>query len=99
MGQCSPHEHLSAACLGITIAWGITATCGGASVFTVGAGVGGIGQTFLTSNKFSEADPALGQGVASFTGAWGTSSGGGGWGFELKDFLWFGVFLLGKEFH
>ena len=47
--QCSPHVHFSATCLGIPIAQGIAATWGGASVFTVavGAGVGGIGQSFL----------------------------------------------------
>ena len=93
MGQCSPHEHFSATCLGITITWGISATWGGASVFTVGAGVGGIGQSFLTLNKFSAADPVLGQGTL------GMSSRGGGWRFKLKNFLWFGVFLIGKEFH
>ena len=75
MGQCSPHEHFSATCFGITIAWGIAATWGGASVFTVGAdvgvGVGGIGQSFLVSNKFLEADPVLGQGVPCLTGALG----------------------------
>ena len=38
-------------CLGITIAQGITAVWGGTSVFTVGAGVGGIGQSFLALNK------------------------------------------------
>ena len=74
--------HFSTTCLGITISWGIAATWGGASVFTVGAGVGvgvgGIGQSFLVSNKFSEADPMLGQGVPCLTGALGMSSGGGG---------------------
>ena len=56
MGQCGPHEHFSATCSNITIAWGIVATLGGASVFTVGAdvhvSVRGIGQSFLVSNKF-----------------------------------------------
>ena len=44
MGQCDPHEHFSATCLGITIAWVLATTWGGASVFTVGvgAGIGGI---------------------------------------------------------
>ena len=86
MGQCGPHEHFSATCFGITIALGIAATWGGVSVFTVGAGVcvftvggcvGGIGQYFLVSNKFSEADPELGQGVPCLTGALGMSSSGG----------------------
>ena len=44
----------------------------------MGLGVGGIGQSFLASNKFSEADPVLGQGVASLTGALGMSSSGEG---------------------
>ena len=66
------------ACLGITIVWGITATWGGASVFTVGAGEGGIGQSFLISNRFSEADPVLGQEVPCLTGALGMSSSSGG---------------------
>ena len=45
MGQSAvPNDHFSVTCFGITIAWGITATWGGASVFTVGAGVGvGVG--------------------------------------------------------
>ena len=53
---------------------------GGSSVLMVeagvGTGVGGIGQSFLVSNKFSEADPALGQGVVCLTGALGMSSSG-----------------------
>ena len=43
-----------------------------------GVGVEGIGQSFLASNKFSEADPVLGQGVSCLTGALGMSSSGGG---------------------
>ena len=82
MGQCGPHEHFSATCLGRTIAQGIAATWGGASVFTVaagvGVGVGGIDQSFLVLNKFSEADPVLGQGVPYLTWALGMSSSGGG---------------------
>ena len=77
MGQCSPHEHFSTTCLGITIAWGIAAAWGGTSVFTVGAGVGGIGQSILASNMFLETDPVLGQRVASLTRALGMSSSGG----------------------
>ena len=42
-GSASPMSISLTTCLGITIAWGIAATWGGASVFTVGAGVGGIG--------------------------------------------------------
>ena len=82
MGQCGPHEHFSVVCLGITKAWGITATRGRSSIFMVGAGVGtgvgGIIQSFLVSNRFSEADPVLGQGVPCLTGALGMSSSGGG---------------------
>ena len=78
MGQYSPHEHFSVTCFGVSIAQGITATWGGASVFTVGAGVGagvgGSGQSFLVSNRFSEADPVLGKGVPCLTGALGISS-------------------------
>ena len=81
MGQCGPHEHFSATCLGITIAWGITTTWGGASVFTVGAdvgvGVGGIAQSFLVSNRFLEVDPVLSQGIPCLTVALGISSSGG----------------------
>ena len=36
---------------------------------------GGIGQSFLNSNKFSDADPALGHGVPAWVGI--SSSGGG----------------------
>ena len=78
MGQCSPHEHFSTTCLGITITQGIAAVWGGTSVFTVGAGVGGIGQSFLALNRFSEAEPVLGQWVSCLTGAFDMSSSGGG---------------------
>ena len=88
MGQCGPHEYFSVACLGITMAQGTAATWGGSSVLMVGAGVGivagGIGQSFLLSNKSSEADPALGQGIFCLTGALGMSSSGGG----LDPFFW-----------
>ena len=87
MGQCSPQEHFSVACLGITMALGIAATWGGSSVLMVGAGVrtgvGGICQSFLVSNKFSEADPVLGQEVLCLGGALGISSSGGGLDFSL----------------
>ena len=69
------------ACLGLTITLGITATWGGASVLTVGAGsgagVGGIGQSFLASNRFSGANPVLGQGVPCLTWALDMSLSGG----------------------
>ena len=48
----------------------------------VGTGVGGIGQSFLVWNQFSDADPALGQGVPCLTGALGISSSGGGLSFR-----------------
>ena len=70
------------ACLGINMAWGIAAILDCFSVLMVeagvGTGVGGIGQSFLAWNRFSEADPALGQGVPCLTGALGISSSGGG---------------------
>ena len=92
MGQCSPHEHLSVACLGITIEWGIAATWGGSSVLIgagVGTGAGGIGQSFHVLKESSEADPAWGQGVLCLTGALGMSSSGGGfdpsfWGLVVR---------------
>ena len=69
-------------CLGITMAWGIAATWGSSSVLILGAGVpagvGGIGQSFLVSNRFSDVDPQLGQGVLCLGGALGTSSSDGG---------------------
>ena len=74
MGQCGPHEHFLVAYFGVTITQGITTIWGGASVLMVGAGmgtgVGGISKYFLVSNKFSEADPVLGQGVHYLN--WGT---------------------------
>ena len=70
------------ACLGITMAWGIAAILGGSSVLMleagVGTGVGGIGQSFLVLNRFSEPDPALCQGVSCLNWALGMSSSGGG---------------------
>ena len=75
MGQCGPQVQFFAACLGVTITLGIAATWGGGSVFMVGtdvgAGVGGIGQSFLVSNRFSGVDPALGQEVPCLTADWG----------------------------
>ena len=71
----------------------ITATWGGSSVLIVGVGVGtgtgGTGQSFLVSNGFSEAYPALGQGVLCLTGALGMSSSDGGldpsfWGLVVR---------------
>ena len=82
MWQCGPHEHFSVVCLGFFMAWGIAAILGGSSVSMVGVGVGtgvgGMGQSFLVSNRFCEADPVLDQGVPCLTGALGMSSSGGG---------------------
>ena len=70
------------ACLGIVMAQGIATFLGCSSVLMVGAsvetGVGGTGQSFLVSNRFSDAKPSLGQGVPCLTGALGISSSGGG---------------------
>ena len=75
------------------MAWRIAATLDGFSVLMVGAGagtgVGGIGQSFLVSNKFSEADPVLGQGILCLSGAMGMSSSGRGldpsfWGLVVR---------------
>ena len=64
------------------MAWGIATTWGGSSVCTVvvgvGDGVGRIGQSFLVSNRFSDADPELGQGVLCLGRVLGISSSGGG---------------------
>ena len=56
------------------MAWGIAAIWGGSSILMVGAGVG----TGVVLNRFSEADPTLGQGVPYLTGALGMHSSGGG---------------------
>ena len=47
----------------------------------VGTGEGRIGQSFHVLNKFSDAKPALGQGVPCLTGALGISSSGEGLSF------------------
>ena len=49
-------------------------------VADVGDGVGGISQSILVSNRFSDSDPVLGQGVPCLTGALGISS--RGWSFH-----------------
>ena len=62
--------------------WGTAATWDGSSVLTVrvgvGTGVGRIGQSLLVSNRFSDADPELGQRVLCLRGALDISSSGGG---------------------
>ena len=54
----------------IAASWG----CGSTFIVGVDIGVGGIGQSFLDSNKFSDTDPALGHGVLAVVGV--SSSGG-----------------------
>ena len=91
MGQCSPHEHFSVASLGITMVLGSTAVLGCSSVLmlgtVVGTGVKGIGQSFLVSKRFSEADPLLGQGVPCLIGALRMSSSGGGLILSFRDLV------------
>ena len=71
------------------MALGIAAISACSSVLMVVAGmgttVGGIGQSFLVSNRFSEADPTLGQGVPCLTGALGMSSSGEGLILSFQD--------------
>ena len=52
-----------------------------------GTGVGGIGQSFLVLNRFSEADPALGKGVPCLTGSLEMSSSGGGLILSFRDLV------------
>ena len=53
----------------------------------MGTGVGGISQSFLISNRFSEADPALNLGVPCLTGAVGMSSSGQGLEFSFRGLV------------
>ena len=77
MGKFGLHPHFSFTCLCATVAQGITVLWGCASTFIVGVdvGAGGIGQSFLDSNKFSDVDPVSAHGVPAL--AWIFSSGGG----------------------
>ena len=67
--------------LGIVMVHGIAAILGCSSVLMVGAGVGtgigGIHQSFLVLNRFSDAEPALGQGEPCLAGTLVISSSGG----------------------
>ena len=54
----------------------------------VGPGVGGIGQSFLVSNRFSQVDPSLDQRVPCLMGALGMSSKGGGFWTEGCPPFW-----------
>ena len=71
-GNVVPMSITSVTCFGVTITPGIAAIWGGVSVLMMGvaAGVGEIGQSFLVSNKFYEADPVLDQGVPCLIGHW-----------------------------
>ena len=81
---------------GITITWGLLLLGVGFLFFTVGAGVGGIGQSFLVSNKFLEADPVQGQGVPCLTWALAMSSNGGGLELQTEGCPSFWALLLDK---
>ena len=99
MGQFGPHPHFSFIYFSATVAWGINVSWDCASTFIVGVevSVGGIGQSFLNSNKFSDIHPALGHGVPAQVGIF--SSGGGllsaeeppwgwiSWNFPLAKFI------------
>ena len=95
--------HFSPTYLGKTIAQGIAAVwCGTSalSAFTVGAGVGGIGQSALASNTFVKADSVLGQGLSVLT--WKSGALGiplSGWSCKLKELPEPGDFLMGREHH
>ena len=74
MGQFGPHGNFI--CFGATAVWWISILWYCASTFIVGvdAGVRGIGQSLLNSNKFSDVDPFLAHGVPALAGI--LSSGG-----------------------
>ena len=71
MGQFGPHPHFSSNYF--TASWNCT------SVFIVGIGVdieaGGIGQSFLDLNRFSDADPVSGHGVPALAGMFSSDGG------------------------
>ena len=88
-GAIGPHEHFSVTCLGITMTLRIASILGCSSVLMVGAGVGtgvgGIGHSFLVLNRFSDADPALHQGVPCLIGTLGMSSSSRGLTLSFRD--------------
>ena len=97
MAQFGPHPHFSFICFSATVAQGIIASLGYASTFIMGVdvGAGGIGQSFLNSNKFSDVDPAPSHGVPTLVRIF--SSGGGLLSFEEPPwggFSW--IFPLAK---
>ena len=53
---------------GIMMAWGVAASwvCGSTFIDELEVDVGGIGQSFLNSNRFPDIDPALGHGVPAW---------------------------------
>ena len=59
------------------MAWGIAASwvCGSTFIGGLEVDVGGIGQSFLNSNRFPNIDPNPGHGVPAWVGI--SSSGGG----------------------
>ena len=63
MGQISPNSHFSAFSTAVALRAAISSGCG--SIFKDGFEVdaGGIGQSFLNSNKFSDIFPASDHGV------------------------------------
>ena len=75
MEQLGPHPHFST--FGVMMAWGLLLL--GIVALSLLRGlevdVGGIGQSFLSSNRFPNIDPALGHGVPAQVGIF--SSGGG----------------------
>ena len=67
--------------IGVTASW----DCGSICIGGLEVDVGGIGQSFLSSNRFPDFDPALGHGVPTQVGIF--SSGGG---LLLDDLSWEG---------
>ena len=57
--------------MGVAASW----DCGSIFIGVLEVDVGGIGQSFHSSNKFPDIDPALGHGVPAWVGIF--SSGGG----------------------
>ena len=75
MGQLGSHPHFSI--FGFMKAWGVAVSQDCVSIFIGGSevDVGGIGQSFLNSNRFPDIDPAPGHGVPAWVGIF--LSGGG----------------------
>ena len=65
MEQLGPHPHFST--FGLMMAWGDAASWDCGSIFIGGleVDVGGIDQSFLSSNRFPDIDPAPGHGVSA----------------------------------